>query len=236
MTTTQVTDPDRHVKRSRTDKKDKTTVTKTVITHTVWKKNGHDTQGSSSKQRTRSRNQRRWRVTLKTSWSLKRTIRKPCCLVLLLMNHMTSHGSNCVPLKFAGADVVKKTKKMMWSCHTEKTIGFLLAHCWWMTQWLMTTGLWTYHSEYKQSPLTQSVIHWISSDCRCPEPGGQNKDTWIGLIPSFSYQSSWALRVTSMMTLSVWFSCIRTVRLVFWREFPAVLFLAICTLRILRVL
>ncbi len=44
--------------------------------------------------------------------------------------------------------------------------------------------------------------------------------TLINLTQSYSSQSSLALRVASMMPLSVWFSCIHTVKLVFWPENP----------------
>jgi hypothetical protein len=72
-------------------------------------------------------------------------------------------------------------------------------------------SLWTYHSTYKRSTHTQSVLYWSSSFWRYSEQCGQNKDTVI--IVNYT-----RIGLTSMMTLSVYFSSIHTVKLVFWPD------------------
>ncbi len=87
----------------------------------------------------------------------------------------------------------------MWSCHVEKTIGFLLTHWWWMSQWLMTTmdvrlSVQTEHSHTECPPLEllNLTVFWtIRTEKRYDIIVTY---TLIDLTPSSFCQSSSALR------------------------------------------
>jgi hypothetical protein len=111
----------------------------------------------------------------------------------------------------------------MSSYHPEKTIGSLLTHSWWMSQWLMTAmyvplNVQTKNSHTYRPPqvLLSLTIPWtMQSESRYDIIV---RYTRIDLTPSSSCQSSWALRVVSMMTFHVCFSCILIEKPVFWPE------------------
>jgi len=111
-----------------------------------------------------------------------------------------------------------------WSCHAEKTTGFLLVHWFWMSMsWWHIWPIWSYNYQCHRKTHSHHILQWCSSDWRCFEKCGQvheDRPDLIVFIPvAVNTRSLW-LYTGSLITVTfcVCFSSILIVRLVLWPE------------------